>query len=270
MDPLSSIAALLRSDFAEEAGAGFPRLTRIPCTAIIKFLDYFDSLVPAERESLLDVLARFGAMRFLPVQRINREYQELRVNNPAYVRFWAAIESQAFTYGYRYWDVKMTKMTLSDPETLAAIAKNRSTLAWRPRDDPRQDLLPDPDLGHLQPAKAALLRQLVGKAFAGLFCTEKRKLAGGETGYTGSIGATKLTAWVDFGSRAAQLRYGVSIASADRTISVSRLSYEDLWLTNLGWDYLTEENASRSVELLCEQVVYLVSLLDRVTALSSA
>ena len=108
-----------------------------------------------------------------------------------------------------------------------------------------------------------------GEAFTALFSTEKRKVAGGETGYSGSIGNTKLTVWVDFGSRAAQLRYGMSIANSAGRIGISRLSYEDVWIITLGWDYLTEENVPRSVDLLCKQVVYLVRLVDRATALSS-
>ncbi len=66
-----------------------------------------------------------------------------------------------------------------------------------------------------------------------------------------------------------QLRYGMSIANSAGRIGISRLSYEDLGIVTLGWDYLTEENVPRSVDLLCKQVVYLVRLVDRVTALSS-
>jgi hypothetical protein len=152
----------------------------------------------------------------------------------------------------------------------ARVASGRFRRTIALADDPRRDLLPDPDLSHLQPAKAALLRKLVGEAFDALFSTEKRKLASGETGYSGSVGNTKPTVSVDFGSRAAQLRYGMSIANSEGRIGISRLSYEDLWIVNVGWDYLTEENVPRSVDLLCKQVVYLVQLVDRVvTALSS-
>jgi hypothetical protein len=101
VDLLSNIATLLRSDFAAEAAAGFPRLARIPCTSIIKFLDYSEAQTPSGREPLLDVLARFGAMKFLPPPLFSREYQELRTSDPAYVRFWAAMQSERFAHGYR-------------------------------------------------------------------------------------------------------------------------------------------------------------------------
>jgi hypothetical protein len=267
VDLLSTIATLLRSEFAQEAAAGFPRLARIPCTSIIKFLDYFEAQALAGRESLLDALARLGAMTFLPPSLITREFQELRTNDPEYMRFWAAMQSERFAHGYRYEGVKMTRMMVHDMETVAAIAKVRASLDWQPRDDPPPHLVSDPDLTHLNSAKAPLLRKLVKQAFTRLFGAETKKLPGGETGYTGAINGTKLTVWVDFGSMSAQLRCGVSIPDEQRRIFVSRLSYEDLWITNLGWDYLTEENAAPSIDLLCEQIVYLAELTRRITAL---
>lgn len=267
MDLLSTIATLLRSEFAKEAAAGFPKLARIPCTSVIKFLDYFEAQAPAGHEPLLDVLARLGAMKFFPPQLISPEYQELRTHDPAYVRFWAAMQSERFAHGYRYEGVKMTRMMVRDVETMAAIAKVRDSLDWQPRDDPPPHLVSDPDLTHLNPAKSPLLRKLVKQAFTRLFAAETKKLPGGETGYTGAINDTKLTVWVDFGSMSAQLRYGVSIPDEQRRIFVSRLSYEDLWITNLGWDYLTEENAAPSIDLLCEQIVYLAGLTSRIAGL---
>lgn len=264
MDLLSNIAALLRSEFSQEASAGFPRLARIPCTSIVKFLDYFEAQAPSDRGALLDVAARLGAMKFLPPPLISREYQELRTNDPAYVRFWAAMQSERFAHGYRYQGVKMTRMMARDPDTVAAVAKIRAALDWQPRDDPPAALVPDPDLRHLNPAKAPPLRKLVKQAFTRLFAAEAKKLPGGETGFTGAIDGTNLTVWVDFGSMSAQLRYGVSIPDEQHRIFVSRLSCEDLWITNLGWDYLTEENAAASIDLLGEQIVYLAGLTNRI------
>ena len=183
MDLLSGITTLLRSEFVDEAGAGFPTLRQIPCTALVKFLDYYDSLALEERNSLLDVLALAGAMRFFPPPRINQEYQSLRTSNAAFAKFQATIQSQLFGFGLRYSGVKMTKLMLSDAETVAEMEKSRAKLDWKPRDDPPPGLVSDPDFRHLQPAKAPLLRKLVGAAFESLFCAEKKKLVGGETGY---------------------------------------------------------------------------------------
>jgi hypothetical protein len=55
--------------------------------------------------------------------------------------------------------------------------------------------------------------------------------------------------------------------NVEHTIKVFRLSYERLWDANLGWDYLTEENAARSIDLLMELIIYLADLAGRVNRL---
>jgi hypothetical protein len=103
------------------------------------------------------------------------------------------------------------------------------------------------------------------KAFAQLFSAQKSKLPGGETRYAGSIGSTELTVSVDFSSRFAQLHWFVKMAMANPNLRAFRV--EDFWGSR-AWDYLTEENASRSIDLLCERIVYLVHLKERIDALS--
>jgi hypothetical protein len=56
------LATLLRREFAREAGDSFPHLRHVPYTHVIAFLDYFDSLDTAERESLLDAMASSAAV----------------------------------------------------------------------------------------------------------------------------------------------------------------------------------------------------------------
>ena len=266
MDLSSNISGILRADFARELKADFPVLRRIPCTAVIKFLDYQDSLAPEERERLIEELAQAGAMRFSPPPQMSQEYQQFLSANPACAGYLKAVQSQTYGYGLRYSGVKMTKLMVNDAETMAFMAKERSKLGWQPRDDPPRTLIGDPDLRNLHPAKAPLLRKLTGAALEQLFSTEKKKLPGGETGYSGILRDRHLTVWVDFGSSLAQLRYGLSMPDAARRIFVSRLSFEDLWVTSLGWDYLTEENAAGCIELLCEQIKYLVQLVERILA----
>ena len=43
------------------------------------------------------------------------------------------------------------------------------------------------------------------------------------------------------------------------------LSYESLWSQPGGWDYLSEENAARSIDILPELVEYLIQLPERIT-----
>ena len=270
MDLRSGIAALLLTKLDDEVQAGFPNLSRIPSTGSIKFLDHFASLQPAERAPLLEVMARLGAMQFFPVPVIAAEHERLRTTDPAYAKFWAAMQSEAFGYGLRYSDLKMAKMMLNDRQSLDAMAKMRSTLDWQPRDDPPKELVSDPDLRHVHPAKAPLLHKLVKGALAELLSAKGTKAVGGEMMYSGSLGNTPLTVSVDFGSQHAQLRYGVKAAIPHRNLRVLHLTYEVFWGVNIGWDYLTEENAERSIDLLCDRLRFLVRLIEEIAALPHA
>ena len=264
-DARSGVVALLRADFAEEASAGFPRLRRIPCTYFIRFLDYFASLDPAAQDALLDGMARFGSAVFFP-DAGHADY-EARRQHPAVRRFDAMLQSADFNGGYRYVDVRSLCMVAKTSE-LGGLngwitSRGFSGLAL----EPREDLLPE--LRYLQPPKPAALRKLVDTAFRKLFAAEKISAGGGNWRYTGSLGDNPLTVWLDFGSQVSQLRYGVTVENPAHTIRVVRVAYESLWLHHLGWDYLTEENAERSVDLLAEHVVHIAGLADRINLLAT-
>ena len=263
-DLLSSIAALLRADFALEADAGFPTVKRIPSTETVKFLDYFAALEPDGRGPLLDVMARLGAMQFCPSPQAYQEALDLNASNAAIVQLRTALQSGHFANSRSEMQQHL-RAVLNDPESMARMAQTRSTLDFEPRDDPPKELTPESDIRKIQPAKAPLLRKLMEKAFAQLFSRQKSKLPGGETRYAGSIGSTELTVSVDFSSRYAQLHWFVKMAMANPNLRAFRV--EDFWGSR-AWDYLTEENASRSIDLLCERIAYLVNLKERIDALS--
>ena len=141
-DLLSSIAALLRADFAVEADAGFPAVKRIPSTEVLKFLDYFAALEPDGRGPLLDVMARLGAMQYCPSPLAYEEALDLSASNTAIVQYRTALQSGSFAYGLRYQDLRMARAMLNDPETMARMAQTRATLDIEPRDFPPKERTP--------------------------------------------------------------------------------------------------------------------------------
>jgi len=181
-DLLSSIAALLRADFAVEADAGFSAVKRIPSTGAVKLLDYFAALEPDGRGPLLDVMARFGAMQFFPPPVVHQEALELHASHAALAQQRTAMQSGPFAYGLRYVDLRMARAMLNDPESMARRAHTRSTLDFEPRDNPPKELTPESDIRKIQPAKAPLLRKSVEKAFARLFSPQKTKLPAAKPG----------------------------------------------------------------------------------------
>jgi hypothetical protein len=267
---LDDVGALLRAHLAEEVETGFPNLSRIPSSSMIKFLDYASTISTVERDELVSTFARLGALRFfLTLAAVRDEISALATTDPALLRYHAATQSAAFTMGLRYEGLRMVKAMLGDRMTVEMMAQTRAKLDFIPRDDPPAHLVPDPDPAHLKPAKAPLLRKLIVVEFKDLFTGAKRKLPGGETGYEGVFQGTNFTVWIGFAGMGLQLRYGVSIPDETKTVFVSRLAYEDLWAPGPGWDYLTEENAEASIQLLRELVEQVIRLRNGVIACCS-
>jgi hypothetical protein len=265
-DLRTNISALLLADFKAEGEAGFPTVRRIPSTDAVKFLDYFAALNSAEAAALLDALARGHAMQFFPPSALHREGLELRElseSNSALVQFRDATRMGQFAYGLRYQDVRHVRTALRDPVTMRYMAETRSKLDFVPRDDPPSQLMPEPDRLKVQTANAPLLRKLIDKAFAQLFAPLKTRQHGA-LNYTGSIGSTELTVSVIFSNMYGQLHWWVNMPMLNPNLKAARV--QDFWGA-YAWNYLTEENAPRSIDLLCERIVYFANLRERIDAL---
>jgi hypothetical protein len=122
------------------------------------------------------------------------------------------------------------------------------------------EFTPEPGRLKFETAKVPLLRKLIEKAFARLFSPSKSKLAGGELRYTGRIGSMELTVSVTFSNMCGQMPWWVNMRMAN--LSLRAIHLENFW-GQAGWDYLTEENAPRSIDLLCERIVLLANLRER-------
>ena len=258
----SNVLALLRAAHREEVAAGFPRLKRIPKSEIIWLLDYFSTLDTAERDALLDALARFGARMFSPQDESGREYQEL-LDLPAYAKYEEARKGPAAHCGTRYIPVKSMDSYMRDPNNFLEIRSELTPLNFQPR----PDLMPNPDC--FIAAKAPQLRKLLDESFRRLFAPDKKKVekekpAGGACVYPGVVGNSRVRVSVDFGSRMGQVCYHVGVVNPAGKLQFPCI-YEYLWGAAGGWDYLTEENAPRCIDFLAEQVVYLVRLIEQVS-----
>src|SRR5690242_19834303 len=122
LSKLDDVAALVKAHLAEEAHGGFPRLSRTPSSGVIKFLDYFSALTRADQDSLLDTLARGGAMRFFPPPLVRDQMMALANTDPGLVRYREAMLSAPFTMGMRYQSLRMLKAMLTDPMSIEMIA----------------------------------------------------------------------------------------------------------------------------------------------------
>jgi hypothetical protein len=266
---LSDIAAVVRAELAQEADAGFPTLSRIPCTGIVKFLDNFAILAPGDRIALLDALARLGALHFFPSPLIAKAHEQLRTTDPALIRLHDGLRSQAFAYGLRYLDVRMARAAVRDPESMAHMARTRAALDFEPRDDLPELLVGSTQLRDIQTIKAPQLRKLLNSMLLKRLGAKPQKRIGGELIYEGMIGDIALRVSIIFSNLYAQMHYGVGWSARERGLLTQRLGfgYESLWGASTGWDYLTEENAARSIDLLGELLLRLARLFERILAL---
>jgi hypothetical protein len=266
----SRVAAVYREELAEELAAGLPILRRIPCTQVIRLVDYLTGLDPGEQANLMDGLAWFASVGATP-ELFAAEWAQAQ-QHPAIARMRAALAFRGVAAGYRYTPIKILSGIAGNEAGggLAGWFKNFtfSDLEMRPS----EELLPPPH--HVEAVKPARLKRLVDKAFAALYAPQ-RSTAGSElTQYAGVFESWKTIVKVLFApsgrQNPRQLQYIVTLTSSDP--NDGRLPgggiYEGLWSLNTTWDYITEENAERSVETLRDLIVRLVRLANRVGELA--
>jgi hypothetical protein len=267
-DPrVSAIAELVRAELAQEVEAGFPVLSRIPSTGIVQFLDNFATLEPADRTSLLDALARIAALNFFPAPLIARAHEQLRTTDSILIRFYRGMQSGDFAYGLRYLDVRMARAAVRDPETMAHMARTRAALDFQPRDDLPELLVGSTPLRDIQTVRAPQLRKLLNPMLLKRLGAKPQKRLGGELVYEGMIGDIPLRVSIIFSNIYAQMHYAVTWSVRERALLAQRFNYEIMWGSNTGWDYLTEESAARSIDLLDQLLLRLARLFERVLAL---
>ena len=241
-----SIAESVWEELTREATAGFPLLSAIPATGVVRFLDYFESRNEAGRERLLHDLALLAAFA---IQRRGERPQAWAVD-----RMRTALDAPGpFTGGWRYSDVRF----LANADRIHRVGgRERWLQDCSPQSlQPRTDLLPDP--AAMVPAKAALLRKLVKASLTGAGFAPS--VFSGGLRFLSPAG---ILVDCDFGSRMGQLRWQVAAGATRPThglIELRWMSYEELWHLRGDWDVLTEENAARSVATLPR-------LIDRVVA----
>jgi hypothetical protein len=262
-----AIAALIRAELAEEAAAGFPILRRVPSTGAIKLLDYLETQSPAEIEELGDAQARLGALHFFPAPLIARAHEALRTTEPAILRLAAALQAPAFAFGLRYLDLRMHRAAMRDPQSVAQLAVTRAGLDFQPRDDLPERLVGTTPIRDIETTRAPALRKLLNQMLTRRQSLKAIKRPGGELVYEGAIEGVPLRVSIIFSNLYAQMSYGVGWSARGRGLLAQRLTYELLSGAGTGWDYLTEDNAPRSIDLLEELLRRLARLFERVSAL---
>lgn len=262
-----AIAVVIRRELESEAAAGFPTLLRIPSTDIIKLLDYIATLPPAELDPLIASRAHLAALHFFPAPLIARAHELFRTTDPTTLRRAEAFQAPPYSYGLRYLDIRMHRAAMRDPQSAAELAKTRARLDFLPRDDLPERLVGTTPIRDIETIKAPELRKLLNQLLKGRLGFAAQKRVGGELVYDGVIDGVPLRVSIIFSNLYAQMTYGVTWSARDRGLLAQRLTYEVLWGAGTGWDYLTADNAGRSIDLLEELLHRIARLCTQVQAL---
>ncbi len=255
---ISKVTTLLRADLASEAAAGFPRLRRIPQTAVIQFIDYFQSLGFPEQQLLLDGVAEYGV-----AGGFHNNEQEMKLH-PGFGPYLQAIQNPSpFFTGWRYLDITLTSKWRSKPPAFL-FKGQESGLSM----EPRMDLLPE--VSKFKLPQESLILKLVDVYIGKLLKTRGLQSEGFHT-YTGFLDSRNITFTAHFnpGGRTQTFRWRVRVTGFQYPPGIFQwdMPYERLWCQPCPWNYLTEENAERSIQLLPELVVYLSQLAERIDRL---
>ena len=257
-DSHAVLVGWLRNEFAAEERDGFPRLKRVPDTRVIRFLDHFVSLTAAEQTGFTAILAEWSSYHFSGQPLPHSVYEQ-------FARVTAFPDREG---GLRYTGVNLLG-------GLAKTAGQGGLASWFQSKgvaglalQPPENLLPD--VVEPIPVKIPTLRRLVKSAFTKLFAPRATEIGDGIWRYEGSLCESTLKLLIRYSGAMGrpQLQYSVEASAKGRHIAAPDFCFESLLGAGFGrWDYLTQENAFRSVELLCELVEYVARLPERLPEL---
>lgn len=248
-DKVDAIYNLAKAEWERETVTDFQRLKSIPSSEVKRFLKFYNSLrlEDATRWSKINLL-RVPSMflpQWSPTLSVDDEHWLEEVCNALCGVFW----------GWETWGLRELKNAISWSKS----EKTRSVdISWIPPDKIKW-------LQSMSTAKATQIRRLIKPLFREEFGLLPKNMGGGEWMYNPANGTDFLIIHLDFGGIGAQLRYDVDIKDAATNISWRQLLFESiLGLTCNGWDWIIEEEAENSCQLLVNLIKQVLDFSSRV------
>ena len=252
-DMRADLVEWLRSEFTAEQNCGFERLKRIPDTRVVRFLDHFIDLDIEKQAALMAILVEWSSYNLIGTPP-----------NPIYEQFVEATSFLNRISGLRYTGVSLLS-GLAKECTFGALpahfeARGCTGVALElPTNLVRS-------FADLVPVKPARLRRLVNSALAELFAPLVTDIGSEIWRYEGTLEGALVKLDIRFSGRMGrpQLAYNTAVRSEGRALGSPNLCFESILGVGLGqWDFITEENAERSVSLLIEFIAWLARLPER-------
>ena len=235
------LLAFFRSEFAAEERSGFARLKRVPDSRVEETLAWYQSLSAADKASFVDFVAHYahGTYGFV-------------VGAPE-------IDIQEHPFCSRWGDVNVRFPFRSNRNVMmlrTAVSQYKMDRARSVPSCVSDDLFQQAE--SVQSIKAPVLRKRV-RAVLNQFGFRKTDEYGG---HRCVWDGQEFEVNVDFGSRAAQLRYGVTPSDfRDQARGNRQLLFEVALGMGLGWwNYIVEANMNDAFLLFEELIKYAASL----------
>jgi hypothetical protein len=233
----------IRTEIAAEAATGFPRLSRVPDTRVVRFIDHYTALSREARSEFVGVLADWSSYHFTggPIPDATSQ------------KFLAATAYPDRAEGVRYTGVLMLAGLAKGPGGLTGWLDSRNVTG--PARLPPETLAVG--LDDLEPVKLATLRRMVRDVFAARFSPTVRDLGDDVWLFDRTIENAGMRIEVRFSGKMGrpQLRYRMEVREGSKAIVAPNLCFESVLGAGFGWwDYLTRRNAERSVALLADLV----------------
>lgn len=243
----------LKAEFRAEQKSDFTVLRQVPDTRVIRFLDHYTSLDSAAQAALLEILVDWSSYGLIEPPP-----------NPVWQQYSNAVTLPGIGTGVRYTGVNLLAGLMKDASHngLEDFYRKQGVTGLAM-------ILPKElisDLSMIIPVRIPTLRRMVKSAFTRLFSAEISDLGSEILRYEGELNECRIRVQIRYSARMGrpQLEYGTEVHGKGRSIRTPSLCFESLLGVGFGrWDYITEENAERSVQLLAELVQWVARLPDR-------
>jgi hypothetical protein len=239
-----TIRKFVRAELDKVAARDFDLLRRIPSTTTWRIVDYVSALAPSERNELLESFADISVFHFLRYRDPN--LHAYKTGHVAYRQFVETV-AQMPDLQCKYCSAFELRMILkyrdsAEPPPDEVIRRATSIAATNARE----------------------IRKAIKAAFSDRFHATAENCGGGDWVYHCSFNARAFDVDIDYGGQVDQLRYGVFYSDPATGMETRLLTYEGMLGMGHGcWDYVTAQNLSESVTVLCQLVEELVVIPER-------
>lgn len=245
-----------------QAEYGFTLLKNCPNTSAVHLVRIFERMNPNDLNELFDEWAKYDLLD-QSYALSSEEHQKQQAQFPAIAKLRDAKGHALSDRTISTLPVKVVAGSVNDP------AVGGTTEAWAaylhlPTEAAEFTTLHATAVEDLVPIPPRSLRIKLRKSLADRFDAVEERLSTETTRYTGQSSDWKIAVDVTFVSnrgwrRQHQFNYGIWLGP----ISGGRLhiqGYEALWGIQSEWDYITVENADRSLAALCDLVEVMIDL----------